>query len=41
MERAYREHGDVLRERRQSDASGMDGLSARDKVKELIHGEHV
>jgi hypothetical protein len=41
VERAYREHGDVLRERRQSDALGMDDLSARDKVMELIHGEHV
>ncbi len=39
MERAYREHGDVLRERRQSDASAIDDGSEGDK--ELVHGEHV
>jgi hypothetical protein len=41
MERAYRKHGDVLRERRRSDASGIDDASETDKPKELVHGEHV
>lgn len=41
MERAYREHGDVLRERRQSDPSVMDDASEVDKGKELVHGENV
>ena len=41
MERAYREHGDILRERRQSDASVVDDASEVDKGKELVHGEHV
>ena len=41
MERAYREHGDVLCQRRQSDASGIDDGSEGDKAKELVHGEHV
>lgn len=41
MERAYREHGNVLRDRRRSDASGVDDGSEVDKAKELVHGEHV
>ncbi|KAL2192238.1 general substrate transporter [Corynascus similis CBS 632.67] len=41
MERAYREHGDILHERRRSDDSAIDDESEGDKVKELVHGEHV
>lgn len=41
MERAYRERGNVLRDREQSDASGMEDGSEVDKGKELVHGEHV
>ncbi len=41
MERAYREHGDVLQEGGQSDASVMDDPSEGDKVRNLVHGEHV
>ncbi|KAK3297927.1 general substrate transporter [Chaetomium fimeti] len=41
MERAYREHGDVLRETRQSDSSAIDNESEAEKAKELVHGEHV
>ncbi|KAH6617487.1 general substrate transporter [Chaetomium tenue] len=41
MERAYRERGNVLRDRDQSDASGMEDGSEADKGKELVHGEHV
>ncbi|KAK4248969.1 MFS sugar transporter [Corynascus novoguineensis] len=40
MERAYREHGDILREGR-SDDSAIDDGSEGDKAKELVHGEHV
>ncbi|KAK0708940.1 general substrate transporter [Apiosordaria backusii] len=41
MERAYHEHGDVLHEGGQSDASVMDDASEGDKGNNLVHGEHV
>ncbi len=40
MERAYREHGDVLHEGGQSDVSVVDP-SEGDKVGGLVHGEDV
>ena len=41
MERAYRQHWDVLGETGQSDASAIDDGSEAEKAKELVHGEHV
>jgi hypothetical protein len=41
MERAYREHGDVLREREQSDVSVLDNSIEGVKGKELVYGERV
>ncbi len=41
MERAYREHGDVLHEGRQSDGSVMEDPSEGDKAKRSSHGAHV
>ena len=41
MERAYREHGDVLHEGAQSEASVMDDASEGEKGNNLVHGEHV